>query len=416
MLNFILFCCIVLIVVTIYFWFRAWNHGLWRRILYKTHLWLGLMSGLVLFIICLSGTILVFQEEIHHFVESDKYYVKIPENEHKFPIDEIIQQLETRHTGMKVVFVSIPEETTRTMRIVLLSAGTEIHLWISCEVNPYTGDSTVEETPDKNLPISQFIQLMAGLHTHLLLPYKIKFFSTEIVVGRLIVGVSTMIFVIIALSGFVIWLPRTWKAWKTSFRIRIWNGLGAFIHDFHRVVGIFVLIPILLCALTGLRWSFSWYRDGVNYLLGAKLINNTKTIEPVDDSMQPFPVGEIIDRANKLLPKQGDMLVSLPRNKENGIEIRKSGNYMLWDPFHGTLIPVKDYNGKMVEIERFADRPSGAKIADWFPAIHYGNIAGTSSKIIFFFACLFATTLPVTGAVIWARKLYLKRRSRRKKS
>jgi uncharacterized iron-regulated membrane protein len=310
------------------------------------------------------------------------------------------------------------------MHVFLLPVPESKSGWVTCEVDPYTGNITFENTSEKVLPINRFFQLTTGLHCHLLLPYKITILGVEIEIGRLIVGVSTLIFVFVAFSGFILWLPRTLKAWKSSFRIRFWNGFWAFVYDFHRVVGIFVMIPVLICALSGLCWSFSWFDHWVNYLLLGKHDFNSFTnvkIEPVDDSMQPLPIGKIIERVNKLLPEQGGLEVYFPKNREYAMEIHKNGNYdcrMLWDTFRGALIPVEDSNGKMVEIEHFVDKPFGAKIAGWIPQFHYGRIPGLGlfSKIIFFLACLFATTLPVTGIIFWSRKLYLKRKIRRNKS
>ena len=64
MLNFIFFCVAVLVAVVACFWFRARNHRLWRKFLYKTHLWLGIASGIVLFIV--------------YFLERDRYFPSHP--------------------------------------------------------------------------------------------------------------------------------------------------------------------------------------------------------------------------------------------------------------------------------------------------------------------------------------------------
>jgi uncharacterized iron-regulated membrane protein len=73
-------------------------------------------------------------------------------------------------------------------------------------------------------------------------------------------------------------------------------------------------------------------------------------------------------------------------------------------------IPVEHF-GKTAVVERFADKPFGAKIAATIRTLHFGDVTGLSSKIISFIACLLATSFPITGVMLWIKKL----RNRRKK-
>jgi uncharacterized iron-regulated membrane protein len=68
-------------------------------------------------------------------------------------------------------------------------------------------------------------------------------------------------------------------------------------------------------------------------------------------------------------------------------------------------IQFDQYTGEVLRFDLFEDRPLGSRIVALFPALHYGNILGLPTKIIYFLACLIATTLPITGVIIWWRKL-----------
>ncbi len=74
---------------------------------------------------------------------------------------------------------------------------------------------------------------------------------------------------------------------------------------------------------------------------------------------------------------------------------------------------LNKYTLEPVEVKRFDDLTTCAKIANSIHAIHLGNIFGTFSKIIYFITCLIATGLPVTGTIIWINKLR-KRKSKAK--
>lgn len=95
--------------------------------------------------------------------------------------------------------------------------------------------------------------------------------GSDIFVGKLVVGISTLIFVFILISGIVIWWPRTRKALVNSLKISTGKGLKRFWYDLHVAGGMYILLFLLVMALTGLTWSFSWYRTGFYRLFGVEV-------------------------------------------------------------------------------------------------------------------------------------------------
>ena len=61
--------------------------------------------------------------------------------------------------------------------------------------------------------------------------------------------------------------------------------------------------------------------------------------------------------------------------------------------------------------ELFRNRPFNERVAGSIKALHTGSIYGIFTKLLYFFACLVATTLPVTGTIIWIDKLKKKKRN-----
>lgn len=86
--------------------------------------------------------------------------------------------------------------------------------------------------------------------------------------GKSIVGVCTVFLIALCLSGLYLrWPPHPlrWRAWfKLDFRLR---G-RAFLWQLHAVSGAAVLLFYLLAGLTGLYWSYEWYRDGLLAIAG----------------------------------------------------------------------------------------------------------------------------------------------------
>ena len=90
----------------------------------------------------------------------------------------------------------------------------------------------------------------------------------EISVGKMIVGISTIAMVVLLISGIVLWWPKTLKMWRNRSQIALRKGWRRFWYDLHVSGGIYAVVLILIMALTGLVWSFEWYRDGFYALFG----------------------------------------------------------------------------------------------------------------------------------------------------
>ena len=78
-------------------------------------------------------------------------------------------------------------------------------------------------------------------------------------------------FVFVLISGIVIWWPRTKKALKNSLKIAVGKGRRRFWYDLHVAGGMYALVLLLAMALTGLTWSFSWYRAGFYKVFGVEM-------------------------------------------------------------------------------------------------------------------------------------------------
>ncbi len=429
-----------------------------RRFLYKLHLWLGVASGLILFVVCLSGSLYVFREEARRLVAPEQFYVEAT-GAQRLSADAIVEKVEAAKSGKKVGSLTIPESPTRTVAVVLNDApkkgekgpksegkggekaGTKPEKDASKSgekagqkpqaggkgggkkrgetiyVNPYTG----EIVGDGKTSVDEFFGFLMRLHRWLCLP-------TEI--GRPIVGVATLIYVVLTLTGLLLWLPRSaaaWRrkaTWKTALNVRVRRGGWPLVFDLHNALGFYTLLPALILALTGLCWSFGWYRDAAGAVLGEAPFKakseKPEALTPPDGSPRPATLEELIAKHNELDPGAGDVTISIPQDESTATTIQKGRvdgffalnvkNKTQWNRFDGTVVPVERY-GKTVEVERFADKPFGAKIASSIRGIHLGEITGLSSKIFFFVVCLIATSFPATGVALWVRKL----RARNKK-
>jgi uncharacterized iron-regulated membrane protein len=226
-----------------------------KKVFKKIHLWLSIPFGIFITIVCLSGASLVFEKEITESVDSDTYFVK-EVGQTALPLDELMETVSsTLPDSVEVTGVTISEDASRAYQ-VNLSKPRRASLY----VNQYTGEITGK---GDRLP---FFDFMFKLHRWLLGSPS----GDGIAWGKLIVGVSTLLLVIIVLTGLLIWLCNRNKPLTKSLKISFTKGWPRFWHDLHVAGGIYATIFLLACALTGLTWSFEWYRNGFYSLCGVE--------------------------------------------------------------------------------------------------------------------------------------------------
>ncbi|MDR0610907.1 MAG: PepSY domain-containing protein [Planctomycetaceae bacterium] len=422
MLFFIQIICTTILLIAVpalfYLFGRSLAPKVFRRIAYELHLWLGIASGLILFVVCLSGTLLTFKTEMILFLEHDRYHVKISDTTVPKSLEELVSLVETAEQG-KVVRVTIPPANNQVWifnvkkekaESTKLPAGMPaIHAMLGTAylVNPYTGESLGAQRSK----IYMFFMLLTFLHRFLLL---------DIRTGQIVVGSATLIFLVLVASGLCLWFPsklRVWKGWLSGLSIRTKKGWGRFLYDFHNTLGFYILIPVVIMALTGPIISFAWYRSTVEQILRAKPFG--KILEkPVSSKMVPtvkqhLKWDDFIDRGNQIITRKGITRLSFPQSPDGSVIFQRIGTGFC-SIAATDKIQFDQYTGELLKCDLFDQLPFNEKIALLIFPLHNGEIFGTVSKVIYFVTCLIATSLPITGVILWARKLrsrYFKRKN-----
>ncbi|HQE12837.1 MAG TPA: PepSY-associated TM helix domain-containing protein, partial [Flavipsychrobacter sp.] len=104
----------------------------------------------------------------------------------------------------------------------------------------------------------------------------------------------------------------------------------------------------------------------------------------------------------------GNLRISLPNDSLGNFGVNKyQTGFFAWSA--SDKMQIDQYTGKILKVDRFTDKPLNQKIAETIKSLHVGDLSGTSSKIIWFIACLIGTSLPITGTIIWINKLKKKK-------
>ena len=373
-----------------------------RKFIGDIHLWLGIASAIPLFIICLSGTLYTFNKEIAQLLEPEKYQIEAGKN--PLALEQIITNTKSKTKG-QVSRITYSDDPEKPYELQVLM-GKEDKRGKTFYVNQY--NNAILGNSDG--PSSKFMMTMFKMHRWLLLDQKI---------GRPIVGVATLIFVILSFSGLIIWLPKKFKgrkSFKGGLNIKFSANWKRINHDLHNVLGFYSLIFLLIVSLTGLNWSFEWYKDGMSTVLNAEVFAGRNEIKPtvqIPKQSKILTMDQVASISSKVFIYKGITTISVPKKAEDPFEVTKK-NVLNLNKASADRTFINPYTASIIRTDFFADKSLGEKIAAQIKPIHTGEIYGLFSKIIYFIVCLIATSLPITGIIIWINKLNKKPKNKKR--
>ena len=353
----------------------------------KIHLWLGLSSGLLVFIIAITGCIYAFQEEIqnltqpYRFVEHQQQPVLRP--------SELKAIAEKELPGKKIHAV-LYAKPGKAAQVIFYNADPEYYYLVY--LNPFSGE--VLKVKDAQAGFFPFI--LDG-HFYLWLPPEI---------GQPIVATATLVFLVMLISGLFLWWPRNKKATKQRFSIR-WNARWRRKnYDLHNVLGFYATWIAIILAATGLVWGFEWFAQGYYKLAGGE--KSLLYIEPKSDSTLVYQSDvPAIDRLYAMMrsenPTAEVLEVHIPETSSSAIEISiNPDDETYWQADYRYF---DQYTLKELSVDHIYGKSANASVADNLMRmnydIHTGAVIGLSGKIIAFFASLIVASLPITGFYIW---------------
>lgn len=401
-----------------------------RKIFRNIHLWLSVPFGILITLICFSGAALVFEKEVMELCHHELYFVKKVEAA-PLPMEQLITKVAaTLPDSVSVTGVNISSDPERTYQITLSKPRRA-----SMYVDQYTGEimGKYERAP--------FFNFMFRMHRWLLDSMKQ---DGGIFWGKMIVGTSTLMFVFVLISGIVVWWPRTRKALKNSLKIVANKGWRRFWYDLHVAGGMYALVFLLAMALTGLTWSFQWYRTGFYKTFGVEVQpsmghgNAAANATAKGGKREKSPEGRSGRPWNRGEKPEGRGEHSESR------EGRKRSPYTNWQQIYEQLAEANpDYklisvsdgsasvalprfgnqrgtdrykfnprNGEITETTLYKDLDNSGKIRGWIYSVHVGSWGGMLTRILTFIAALVGASLPLTGYYLWIRRL-MKRKIKR---
>ncbi|AZB08990.1 PepSY domain-containing protein [Chryseobacterium sp. G0162] len=379
---------------------RRKNESLIKYMMWIIHLWLGLLSCAIVFVVCLTGCLYAFKNQIIEFTNRDKVYISKTSVQVKNP--DLIQT-ELLKQNRELTSLLIPDDKERSYVI----GYRENQVDKSAYYNQYTG----EILGQPEVGSSRFFEIVLDIHRNLMMGNT----------GRQILGAGVLMFCVLLISGLILWLPKKLKFLKQGLTVMFRAKFQRVNYDLHNTLGFYTFLILFFIAVTGLYITYPWVKNGLIISLGGSSIDNiSKDKESGEDAFgglledmlqkqdekknlkdsESASIDKILQLADQHLPYSAVTSIELP-NKDNPRYVVIKTNTQ---NFLGMMLPDEatfDKTGNFKTKELFSAKPLNKQFTSLAKPLHTGEIMGLPSIILYFIVSFIGCSLPVTGFLIW---------------
>ena len=376
-----------------------------KRITGWLHLWLGLVSGIILLAVTLSGTAFVYCDEIIDLFAGDAKYTQVPTNAVKKTPEELLAIFAKEVPDRRPFYVDMYKDANRSFRVASASKPPEVKgqkkkekkkgergprgVFAYHYLDPYTGKIL------GSTKAYEFFYVDAHIHAQLLSG---KF-------GKTVVGIASIIFFIQLIGGLILWWPKKWnKTTKTAaFKIKSGTKWRRKNYDLHNVVGFYVLIPALFLTITGLIMAYKCLTNLTMVTFGAN--PEPKAImEKYEPAYQPdkkaLSFNDYLEKNFAAYPDAKQIRMGVPGKDSATVYSVKVAEFVgLKSMYNGRDFETNKYTGEEIQYPKEVTMHEVVESTNF--DLHVGYWGGQFGKLFTFIVGIITSSLPITGFLIW---------------
>jgi uncharacterized iron-regulated membrane protein len=365
------------------------TRGIWRNL----HRWLGLFIGGWFALVGLSGSILVFEDEIDAFLNP--------------------QLLSDARSGPPLPPHALPARVAdafplaKTERIRLPGKAGDVYR-ITFRVAPHLRSGSPRAEAMFSAVSGELLGMRDADTVGVTRPYWMRTlyeFHRNVLLGNFgsnIVGLAGLLLMTAALSGFVVAWPRKRSGWRRLIGVKLRAGLTRILFDVHRSSGVILFVLLMLATLTGSTLVY---------------VNYARDIVGVFSPVAPFPVipwretnveqwpsfEHVATQIRSAYPQHEMVEIHLPSKPTAGylFYLKHAGDvHRLGD----TIVWVHPGSGEILFERSARSRSRGESVMHWLFPLHSGSAFGTAGKIAMCITGLAMLLMFPTGLWVWLRK------------
>jgi uncharacterized iron-regulated membrane protein len=377
-----------------------------RSILFWLHLSAGVVAGVVILIMSLTGVLLAFKPQIQRFVDRDVRIVQPPgEGAARVGVRHMVANVRLAKPEGQLQSIAVESDPTLTAAV---SLGREATIY----VDPYSGRVLGEGS--RSLQVS--FRWLEDWHRWLGV-------STENrAAGKALTGPSNLAFLLLAISGMYLWWPRKWLPQHVTAILKFRRQATGRARDFnwHNVIGFWCAPVLVVLTASGVVMSYPWANNLVYQLTGSPLpqaagagraggpggAGRAGAPDRARDAVSlPDNLDQLWTRAEQQVPQWRSITMRLPDRAGAPVAFTIT-DATQWNAFARSQLTLDSASAEIIRWEPYANNSLGQKVRGWLRFAHTGELGGIAGQTVAGVACLGGVVLVWTGlSLAWRRLL-----------
>jgi uncharacterized iron-regulated membrane protein len=366
-----------------------------RSLLFWLHLTAGVVAGLVILIMSVTGVLLAFKPQIQRFVDRDVRVVQPPQpGARRLGVQALVANARLARPDGQLASIALDADPTASAAVSLGREGT-------IYVDPYTGQVLGEASRS----------LQASFRTvedwHRWLGRSTENRAT----GRAVTAACNLAFLGLALSGLYLWWPRRWLPQHVKAILMFRRQATGRARDFnwHNVIGFWCAPLLIVLTASGVVMSYPWANNLLYRATGSPLPSNGERGQGAQGQGRGGGRGggnldQLWARAEQQVPVWRAMTMRLPNRSGAPVSFTIT-DATQWNAFARSQLTVDAASTGIVRWEPYADNSLGQKMRGWLRFAHTGELGGIIGQTLAAIACLGGTFLVYTGFALALRRL-----------
>ncbi len=376
------------------------KQSLFNHIMFHLHLWFGLLSAIVVFVLCFTGACVVFKDQIIELSNYSKVFRSSPA-ENECSIDQLISDYKATF-GEEPSKIVIPESKKKNLVVYTSGHNPAIN---------YYDRETGQQLGEVSGALNSFFAFIMQGHRRLFLNNA----------GGFMISWGNVLFLVLLISGIVLWFPKSKSQIKARFRILFPGNFATANYRIHVNWGFYSTIGLLVISFTGLCFSFHNVQEATTSLFKSEqkqadipTLNISKEMdklyfENLADTLQNsagiLSYDSMLQQTNNTYSYNGQVQINIANIRKPAINFAKRNTHN----FLGAELTDNmffDFSGKPVGHLSFGDLKPDQKLSLLMMPLHTGKILGFKTQIFYFLLCLVGAWFPISGFILWWNRVH----------
>jgi uncharacterized iron-regulated membrane protein len=382
-----------------------------RRVLFWMHLVAGVVAGTVILVMCVTGTLLTFQQSVLRFIERDQRYVSPQPAAARLDLDALLAQVRLAVPAAVPTTVTLDSDPRAAASVAIGTQGTLF-------VDPYTG----RVLGTGSARARGFYRSVTNWHRWLAVEGEGR------AIARAVTGACNTAFLVLAVTGLYLWMPRQWSRRHVAPVIWFRRGLRGKARDFnwHNTVGLWSAPILIVLTMTGMVISYPWASNLVYTLTGsprpapaagrggggggrsgeAMAAERGGRGGRADGKAPAAPevrLASMFASAERQVPQWRTMIIRLPARPGGPVAFSMSDR-AYWNSFARSTLTLDGATGSTIRWEPYADSSRGQKVRGWMRFAHTGELGGVLGEALAGLASAGGALLVWTGVALALRR------------